>query len=173
MSAGLRMIAELMAVAARTAPKSGGQDFLELRILAGEQLVELATAMDAYGKETGRRNFDRDGRNVGASGALLLVALKGARTLGMNCGACGNDTCAELEAAHEGPEFRGPFCAWRLVDLGIAIGSAVKTAAMLNADNRIMYRAGVVARRLGLIDGDVVVGIPLAATGKNIFFDRP
>ncbi len=57
--------------------------------------------------------------------------------------------------------------------MGIALGSAVKTAGMLNVDNRIMYRAGVVARELGMIDADVVMGIPLAATGKSIYFDRP
>jgi uncharacterized ferredoxin-like protein len=43
---------------------------------------------------------------------------------------------------------------------------------MLNVDNRIMYRAGVVARKMGLIDADIVMGIPLSATGKNIYFDR-
>ena len=59
------------------------------------------------------------------------------------------------------------------MDLGIAVGSAVKTASMLNVDNRIMYRIGVVARKMKLIEGDVVLGIPLSATGKNIFFDRP
>jgi len=30
----------------------------------------------------------------------------------------------------------------------------------------------VVARAIGLIDADFVMGIPLAVTGKNIFFDR-
>ena len=35
-----------------------------------------------------------------------------------------------------------------------------------------MYRIGVLAREMNLIDGDVVLGIPLSATGKNIFFDR-
>ncbi|MDI3312576.1 MAG: DUF2148 domain-containing protein, partial [Thermoanaerobacterium sp.] len=69
-------------------------------------------------------------------------------------------------------EFDGPMCAWRLIDLGIAIGSAVKTASMLNVDNRIMYRIGISAKRLNLIDGEIVVGIPLSATGKNIYFDR-
>jgi uncharacterized ferredoxin-like protein len=56
--------------------------------------------------------------------------------------------------------------------MGIALGSAVKMAAMMNVDNRIMYRAGVVAREMGLIDADFVMGIPLSATGKSIFFDR-
>jgi len=36
-----------------------------------------------------------------------------------------------------------------------------------------MYRVGVAARRMGLIAGEIAVGIPLSATGKNIYFDRP
>ena len=65
-------------------------------------------------------------------------------------------------------------CAIRMADLGIAVGSAVKTASVLNADNRVMYSAGVAARTMGLLGKDCTVafGIPLSATGKNIFFDR-
>jgi uncharacterized ferredoxin-like protein len=59
-----------------------------------------------------------------------------------------------------------------MVDLGIAVGSAVKTAQVFNVDNRVMYRAGAAARWAKLVDWDFVLGIPLAATGKNIFFDR-
>lgn len=39
--------------------------------------------------------------------------------------------------------------------------------------NRIMYRPGVVVRKIGMISGDLVVGISVAATGKNIYFDWP
>jgi uncharacterized ferredoxin-like protein len=56
--------------------------------------------------------------------------------------------------------------------MGIALGSAVKTASLLNVDNRIMYRVGVVAREMGLIDADFAMGIPLSATSKSIYFDR-
>jgi uncharacterized ferredoxin-like protein len=35
-----------------------------------------------------------------------------------------------------------------------------------------MYRVGAAARDMGLVDWDFVLGIPLSATGKNIFFDR-
>jgi uncharacterized ferredoxin-like protein len=62
-----------------------------------------------------------------------------------------------------------------MADIGIAIGSAVKTAQVHNADNRIMYSGGVAARNLGIVPEDCTVAyaIPLSATGKNIFFDRP
>ncbi len=56
--------------------------------------------------------------------------------------------------------------------MGIALGSAVETASLLNIDNRIMYRSGVVARGMNLVDWDFVMGIPLSVSGKNIFFDR-
>lgn len=55
---------------------------------------------------------------------------------------------------------------------GIALGTAVKTAATHIIDNRIMYHAGVAARRMGLVDWDLAMGVPLAMGTKNIFFDR-
>lgn len=166
----LRIVADLMAISARTAPKAAGQDFLALRVVEGQDRRRLGEAMMAYGERMGKKNFDCDGRNVLKSEAVLLIGLKDARTVGLNCAACGNPTCIEPNTV-EG-EFRGPQCAMRLLDMGIAIGSAVKTASLLNVDNRVMYRVGVVARKIGLIDADVVMGIPLSATGKSIYFDR-
>ena len=166
----LRTVAELMAISARTAPKAAGKDFVVTEIIEGDDVQALAEKMDEFGERTGRKNFDRDGANVRDSDALLLIGLKDARAVGLNCGACGFDKCLRANT-HEG-EFKGPQCAYRLLDMGIALGSAVKTASLLNVDNRIMYRAGVVAREMGLIDADFVMGIPLSATGKSIYFDR-
>lgn len=166
----LKMVADLMAISARTAPKSAGRDFIVVEIVEGEQLQALADKMVEFGERTGKKNFDRDGANVRDSAAVVLIGLKDADVLGLNCGACGFEKCLEPNT-FEG-EFRGPNCALRLLDLGIALGSAVKTASLLNVDNRIMYRAGVVAREMGLIDADFVMGIPLSASGKSIYFDR-
>jgi uncharacterized ferredoxin-like protein len=168
----LKLAAELMELSAVTAPKAAGANFVVTRVVTGDDLKALAADMEKYGQESGKKNFDRDGRNVAASGAVLLVGLSGARNCGLNCGACGYSRCADLPAAKAGPEFTGPFCAWRFMDLGVAIGSAAKTASLLNVDNRVMYRIGVSARRLGLLEADVVCGIPLSATGKSPYFDR-
>ncbi len=167
----MRVVAELMAVSARTAPKAQGKDFVEIKVVHGDDLAHMAREMKKYGEETGKPNYDRDGANVGNSDALLLLSLKDATPPGLNCGACGFDNCKDL-VLKKGPEFDGPICAWRLLDLGIALGSAVKTAGILNADNRIMYRAGTIAKKMNLIDGELVVGVPLSATGKSIYFDR-
>ena len=163
--------AELMAVSARTAPKAAGRDFVDIKVIGGEKIDNLADEMINYGIESGKGNFDRDGENVRNSDQVVLLSLNEADVLGLDCGACGFDKCEELELK-SGPEFDGPICAWRLMDLGIALGSAVKTASILNVDNRIMYRIGVAAKKMGLIEGEVVVGIPISASGKNIYFDR-
>ncbi|MEA4884156.1 MAG: DUF2148 domain-containing protein [Clostridia bacterium] len=172
MDDALKLIADLMALSARTAPKAAGKDFVVTQVVTGDDLRALGEEMARYGEESGKVNFDRDGRGVAGCGALLLVGIKGARFCGLNCGACGYSKCTDLPKAEDGPEFAGPFCAWRLVDMGIALGSAVKTASIHNVDNRIMYRAGAVARKMGLIDADVVLGVPITATGKSPFFDR-
>jgi uncharacterized ferredoxin-like protein len=167
------MIAQMMAIAAITAPKAAGRNFVEVKVVEGDKLKEIGDAMTAYGESSQKKNFDRDGRNVANSDAVVLIGLKDADTLGVDCGACGFPTCAELEDQIKTDfEFRGPHCAHRLLDMGIALGSAVKMASMLNVDNRIMYRIGVVVRRMGLVDWDVVMGIPLSVSGKNIYFDR-
>lgn len=165
-------VAGLMELSARTAPKCLGQDFVRSKVVAGEDLLTLADAMDRYGKEKKAVNFDRDAESIRRSDALLLLALERSRPLGLDCGACGHSRCADL-SPREGPEFVGPLCSWRVLDLGIALGSAAKTAGIHNADNRIMYRPGVVAKKIGMMDGDLVVGIPISAGTKNIYFDRP
>jgi uncharacterized ferredoxin-like protein len=168
----LRVVADLMAIAARTAPKSAGKDFVVIHTIEGEEVKALAEKMVEFGQRTGKKDFDRDGANVAASDVVVLIGLRDAQSLNLDCGACGAEACTALLINSFEGEFRGPQCAFRLLDMGIALGSAVKTASLLNVDNRIMYRAGVVAREMGLIDGDFVMGIPLSATGKSIYFDR-
>ncbi len=169
----LEQVAQLMTLSAATAPKSKGEDFVRILVVAGEDLIDLARAMDNYGRESGKGHFDRDGANVAAGGALLLVGLSKATPCGLDRGACGFATCKELlKQAPVEVEFRGPTCAYRLLDLGIALGSAVKTASLHNVDNRIMYRAGVATRRMGLVDWDLVLGVPLSASRESPYFDR-
>ena len=69
-------------------------------------------------------------------------------------------------------DYYAPVCAFAIVDLGIAIGSASKMAQFLNLDNRVMYSIGATAVEMCLIEGDIVMGIPLSVSSKNIYFDR-
>jgi len=171
MDDAVKLVAELMAISARTAPKAVGKDFLEIKVVTGEQVRELGEIMLKFAEERGIANFKRDGNNVLASQAVVLIGLKDHPPAGLNCGACGFD-CEGFKEQHFEKDFEGPNCTYRVLDLGIAIGSAVKTASMHNVDNRVMYRIGVAAKRAGMMDSKVVMGIPLSATGKNIYFDR-
>lgn len=170
----LKTVAELMEVAARTAPKAQGKDFVVVSIVEGQDVMKLAQAMKAFGEKKGetdpKKGFLRDGNNTEHSEVVVLIGIKDATPLGLNCGACGHEKCMKINTVRA--EFNGPQCAHRLLDMGIALGSAVKTASIMNVDNRIMYRIGTVAKQLGMIDADVVMGIPLSATGKSIYFDR-
>jgi uncharacterized ferredoxin-like protein len=168
--AGVENIAELMEVAAITAPKTRGENYVVVKTLKGDDLVRVHDWMVQYAQERDIPGFARDGKNVLRSEALVLIGLKDADVADLNCSACGSEACIKINTV-EG-EFKGPQCALRVLDMGIALGSAVKTAGMLNVDNRIMYRAGVAARATGLIDADFVMGIPLSVSGKSIYFDR-
>jgi uncharacterized ferredoxin-like protein len=172
-------VAGLMALAARTAPKGKGVDTIIIRVLSGEELSLLATRLRELGEKHKIGFFLRDAKNIAASDACVLVGARGDSIVGVNCGACGYATCAEMAEEcktrkNTSTFFTGPNCAIRMADLGIALGSAVKTAQMHNVDNRIMYSGGVAAMDLGLLGNDCTVAyaIPLSATGKNIFFDR-
>jgi uncharacterized ferredoxin-like protein len=169
----IEIAAKLMELSAKTAPKSKGVNFVQTRVLTGDVLQQLADEMIRFGERTGKKDFDRDAKGVSRSEAVVLIGLKDSKAVGLDCGACGYPDCKSFEAQPKTKkEFSGPACAFRLLDMGIALGSAVKTAGMLNVDNRIMYRIGTVVRQMKMVDWDFVMGIPLAATGKNIFFDR-
>ena len=174
----IRLAVSLMAVSARTAPKGKGKDSLVTRIVHAGDLPVLAGEMTRFGQDHNQPFFIRDGKNVAASAACLIIGIRGQEVLGLNCQGCGYPSCAEMEAAckdssGEGSPFAGPNCVVKMTDLGIAVGSAVKTASLFNLDNRVMYTAGVAARSLGWMKGcSVAYGIPVSVTGKNIFFDR-
>jgi uncharacterized ferredoxin-like protein len=169
----IEIAAKLMELSAVTAPKSKGVNFVQTQILTGDALQALAEAMVRFGERSGKKDFDRDAKGVARSRAVVLIGLKDSKPVGLDCGACGYPDCKSFEEqTKKEKEFLGPICAFRLLDMGIALGSAVKTASFLNVDNRIMYRIGTVARETRLVDWDFAMGIPLAASGKNIFFDR-
>jgi len=168
----VKLAAQFMALAARTAPKGMGKDFLEIRVVTGEDKDKLGDEMVRYATKKRSAGYARDGKNVKASAAVLLVGLRMHEPSGLDCGACGFG-CEQFRKTNYERDFKGPNCMMRLVDLGVALGSAAKTASILNVDNRVMVRVGVAARRLKMLDATVIFGIPLSATGKNLFFDRP
>src|SRR5437660_7929618 len=187
-AATVRQVAQLMAAAAITAPKSGGQLFLAGKPNFMETVIAdapgtrggLAAWMRARGKERRERIWFRDAEAAEAVAAILFVGLlPGWYQPNYDCGACGYATCAEflhytkpLRGQSAELEFTGPVCNLRDIDLGIAVGSAAKTAAIHSVDCRCQTRVAVAARKLGLIQADHSVALSLSITHKAIGFDR-
>jgi len=170
-------VAGLMALSARTAPKAKGQDEIVITVLTPAQKKKVVKAMEVFGEKNGLGFFLRDAGNISASDACIVIGARGKVFVGINCGACGYPSCAAFAKAAAAAKkrvtpFAGPNCAVRMADLGIAVGSAARTAQIHNVDNRIMYTAGFVAMKAGYLKGcSVAYGIPLRASGKNIYFD--
>jgi uncharacterized ferredoxin-like protein len=164
--AALKDIAEMMCVAARTAPKGRGVDNLVILILTADEKARVIDKMKEIAERDSRPVFLRDAGNLVKSDQVVVIATRTAPR-GLNCGYCGYPAC-------EGLSKTGGICAFNTMDLGIALGSAVSIAGQFHADNRIMYTVGKAANELGLLEKDMAqaIAIPLSATGKNIYFDR-
>ena len=166
-------LAKIILTAARTAPKGKGIDDIVTCLLSSEEKTELAFRMEELSEIKDLKFLLRDAQNVRDADSIILIGLKASGVSGLDCGACGFDTCKKmLEHEKVQKEFLGPQCMIKYLDLGIAVGSAAAKAKDLCIDNRIMYSAGAAACYFELIDADVAMGIPLSVRGKNIFFDR-
>ncbi|NCO53996.1 MAG: ferredoxin [Bacteroidetes bacterium CG02_land_8_20_14_3_00_31_25] len=162
-------IAKLMAVAARTAPKARGNDNLEIAIITAQTIKMLSETMHEIGKKYKMEFFNRDAENILNSPAILLIGTHIKTQDIKKCGMCGFKNCSEKKKYDDTP------CVFNTNDLGIAIGSAVSVASNHHIDNRVMFSIGQAALKLELLGKEVKIafGIPLSATSKNPFFDRP
>lgn len=157
-------IAKQMMTAARTAPKGKGNDMIEVALVTGEDMKKLSEEMLRMHGENGFNFLLRDAENILQAECIVIIGTR-ELTQGLNCGHCGFSTCDARS--------KGVPCAINCIDVGIAIGSAVATAADFRVDTRIMFSAGMAAERLGFLkDCRQVYAIPVSAASKNPFFDR-
>ena len=166
-ASALETVAELMCLAARTAPKARGLDNLFITLVRGEEKARVTERMRRIASENNLAFFERDARACEAIPVVVLLGTKVGPVGVPHCGFCGYADCAACAAAHG-------LCVYNAGDLGLAIGSAVAVAAAHHADNRVLFTFGKSAIEIGLLPPDIAIafGIPLSATGKNPFFDR-
>ena len=163
----LQTVAELMCLAARTAPKARGVDNLYIALVRGDEKSRVTARMRQVAAE---HNVPFFGRDADCCDAAPVVVLVGTRVVSVgvpHCGYCGLVDC-------DARAKQGGLCAYNAIDLGVALGSAAAVAAAHHADNRMMFSFGKSAIEVGLLPPDIQVAIalPLAATGKSPFFDR-
>jgi len=164
---GLETVADLMCLAARTAPKARGLDNLHIAVFRGEEKAKVTAKMRQIAAEHDVAFIARDAANCDAAALVVLVGTKVGPVGVPQCGFCGFGDC-------DGCKKAGGLCAYNACDLGIALGSAAAVAAAHHADNRMMFSFGKSAIEAGLVPPDVkiAIGMPLSATGKSPFFDR-
>lgn len=163
----IEQVADLICIAARTAPKGRGVDNLITMVVKAGTKDKIAAEMRTIAKTTGSQFFERDANCVDKTSVIVLLGQK-VNVMGViPCGYCGFANCAD-NVANKG------MCAISIGDLGIALGSAVSVASQYRVDNRIMFSVGKAALNLGLFEEGVTIayGIPLSITGKSPFFDR-
>jgi len=161
-------VAQQMCAAARTAPKAKGNDNLSTMIVNGSDIKRVVKMMEEIGERGDKYSFYKLNASCTAKADAIVLIGTQIKSLGLDCGFCGFETCDELN------ETKSP-CAYNTGDLGIAIGSAVALAARSHIDNRIMLSIGYAAMEMGIFDSSIKIayGIPLSVTGKNIFFGKP
>lgn len=79
--------------------------------------------------------FIRNAGNVAGSAACIINGIRGQETLGINCIMCGYDTCSNRLPPRETGTPPGITCCRAQLpsqngDLGVAVGTAVKTASL-------------------------------------------
>jgi uncharacterized ferredoxin-like protein len=158
-------ISRYLLLAAETAPKGRGVNSLKMMILDGKEKDDLAKQMRLIGEQNDVAFFIRDAENVEVSSAVILLGCENI-VRNLNCGLCGSPSCSEKAERYP--------CVFNTVDLGIALGSAVSSAANFKIDTRIMYSAGKTAMEMRLLGENIscLFAIPLSVSAKNVFFDR-
>lgn len=160
--------AEAICAAARTAPKGKGIDKLEILVLTGVEKDAVAEEMERLAEPLGYKFFLRDAKNVRAAQVLVLMGMRESkRALNGGCQYCHFENCADCAE-------KNGVCAFDAVDIGIALGSAVASAADARVDTRILFSAGRAALSMGVMGEGVtmIFAIPVSISGKSPFFDR-
>ncbi|MBN2333052.1 MAG: ferredoxin [Deltaproteobacteria bacterium] len=160
-------VARLMMAAARTAPKGKGADNLTTMLFTGGDKDRVADQMEQIAREEDIPFFQRDAKNIRFSPVVMVLGSRLAPLGIPHCGYCGYQNCGACKEA-DGR------CNFNIIDLGIALGSAVSVAALHHIDNRIMFSFGKTVLEMGLLPEEtrIAYGIPLSISSKSPFFDR-
>ena len=177
-------VAKLCAQAVLKSPQITGRLKFEMKIVTGEDLEPIMSALAALGKIDlfnmasamcwTRAYYD------GRPPVLLLIGANVRHSdLNWNCGACGFATCAAFNRYAEKTEpdplmmGDGPSCHWFNLDYSAGCSWACATAWHHNVTNRIEIASGMAARHIGYLpDCNYVLGLPLGPCEDLYWYSR-
>ncbi|MFW6304197.1 MAG: DUF2148 domain-containing protein [Candidatus Saliniplasma sp.] len=166
------MIAKLMAVAARNSPKAIDESFLEISVLDEAEKEMLVEEMYQLADERGDEIFTERGEEVENSDRIILIGLNEHPGIGIDCKACGYESCEEMENSEQKKDiFEGPNCLYRVIDIGTAIGYALQNASKNDVHSKIMIKGGLAAKHLGLSTSRICLAIAMRSRSEKGLFD--
>jgi len=155
------IVIDLMNISAKTSPKSSG-NFLETMVLEEAEKEILAEELYQLSDQFQDETYSEEGDLINSSDELLVIGLEEHPPLGIDCKACGYDSCKDFSEADQKEQiFEGPNCVFRLLDLGMSIGHALNTAEIHNIDYKISIKGGLAAKNLGLMDSRICLVVSI------------
>ncbi len=155
------IVAKLMAISAVNTHREDMPSRLDVTVLDEAEREILVEEMFQMAEKNDDEIYSQMGESIRNSKDLILVGLDDDTTLGLDCQACGFSSCEELSKIRKEDIFEGPNCVFRVIDLGIAVGSALRTANVHNVKGEVMIKGGIAAKRVGLSTSRVVLAVPI------------
>ncbi len=155
------IVAKLMAISAVNTKRKNMPTNLEVSILDEAEKEILVEEMFQMAEQYDDEIYSQMGESIRDANNLILVGLDDDSTLGLNCQACGFSGCEELSIIEKKEIFEGPNCVFRTLDLGIAIGSVLRTANIHNVKTEVMIKGGLAGKKIGLSISRIVLAIPI------------
>lgn len=155
------IVANLMTVSAKADHRPNDNSKIEIMVLDDAQKEILVEELFQMADDTGDDNYSDLGESIREMGKLVLIGLDDETPLGLDCGACGFSSCEAMSKENISDIFEGPSCAHRLLDMGIAVGDAIRTAEIHGVRSYAIIEAGLAAKRVGLSTSRISLIVPV------------
>lgn len=159
MEDSIEIISNLMAISAKSAPKSLGESYLEITLLDKAEKEILTEEMFQMSDELNDDSYGAEGEIIRESAKVIIIGLKEHPPLELDCRACGFEDCDDFSENQIKGIFEGPNCVFHLIDMGMAVGSAIDTAHMHDIKSKISLKGGLAAKNVGMSSSKVCVAL--------------
>ena len=168
----IEIVANLMELSANSSPKAKEND-LEILLVDEAEKEMIVEEMFQLADKLDDESYSEKGEYIEKSESLMFIGLNDHEAVGIDCKACGFESCEDMDTADQIEDiFEGPNCIYKVIDLGLSLGYALNTADIHNVDSRLMIRAGMAAKSLGLMSSRICLGIPLNVNEEKSYFEK-
>ncbi len=171
MKEGMDVIAELIAIAAKSSPSSLNESFTDISILDEAEKEMLVEEMYQMADEKEDETYTEVSEDIEQSEKVILIGLDDHHSIGLDCKACGYESCEILERSDQKKDiFEGPNCLFKVMDIGTSLGYALQSANRNNVYASISIKGGLAAKNLGLSTSRLCVAIQINTKSKEFSF---